>query len=45
MAICMATGEAAGIAAAQSIKKGVTPRELNVQDVRSALRLKGVSLD
>lgn len=45
MAICMATGEAAGIAAAQSIKNGVTPRELNVQDVRSALRLKGVSLD
>ena len=42
MAICMATGEAAGVAAAQSINKNLTPRQLDAESVRSVLAKKGV---
>ena len=42
MAICMATGEAAGIAAALSIKNNVTPRKLDAEQVRNELSKKGV---
>ncbi len=42
MAICMATGEAAGVCAALSIKEGVSPRELGAEKVRETLRVKGV---
>ncbi|MBQ8232561.1 MAG: FAD-dependent oxidoreductase [Lachnospiraceae bacterium] len=42
MAICMATGEAAGIAAALSVKMNVSPRQLKPEIVRSALKAKGV---
>lgn len=45
MAICMATGEAAGIAAALSIKNNLVPRALNPQEVRAALRSFGVDFD
>lgn len=38
MAICMATGEAAGIAAAESIKEQVTPRELPADKIRAVLK-------
>ncbi|MBQ2942439.1 MAG: FAD-dependent oxidoreductase [Clostridia bacterium] len=44
MAICMATGEAAGIAAALSIKENVTLKELGAEKVREALTKKGVVL-
>lgn len=45
MAICMATGEAAGVAAALSIKNNLVPRALNPQEIRSALRNSGVNFD
>lgn len=45
MAICMATGEAAGAAAALSIAEGVTPRELSAKKVRTALTEKGVKFE
>ena len=45
MAICMATGEAAGDAAALSIKEGVTPRALGAESVRKALLQKGVKFN
>ncbi|MBQ6875492.1 MAG: FAD-dependent oxidoreductase [Lachnospiraceae bacterium] len=44
MAICMATGEAAGIAAALSIKENVKPRELSPEKIREVLAKKGVKL-
>ncbi len=44
MGIAMATGEAAGVAAALSAKLDVTPRELDVKLVQKALIDKGVDL-
>ena len=44
MAICMATGEAAGIAAALSISEGVTPRRLEALRIRNTLKNNGVIL-
>ncbi len=44
MAICMATGEAAGIAAALSIKEKVAPRNLRPCKIRSVLTAKGIEL-
>lgn len=44
MAICMAMGEAAGLAAALSAARGIDPRELPVTDVRAALVERGVEL-
>lgn len=44
MAICMATGEAAGIAAAESIKEQVTPRELPADKIREVLKKQGTEL-
>ena len=44
MAICMATGQAAGIAAALSIKKDVSPRMLDAQEIRKVLTDIGVEL-
>lgn len=38
---CYATGQAAGTAAALSITRGVTPRELNVQQLRETLTADG----
>lgn len=45
MGNCMATGHAAGVAAALSAKKGITPRELKVREVQDRLRADGVTLD
>ncbi|MBQ8814906.1 MAG: FAD-dependent oxidoreductase [Lachnospiraceae bacterium] len=44
MAICMATGEAAGIAAALSIQENKCPRELSAEKIRGVLREKGVQI-
>jgi ribulose 1,5-bisphosphate synthetase/thiazole synthase len=45
MGNCMATGHAAGVAAALSAKAGILPRELKVAQLRDRLRADGVSLD
>jgi len=42
---CMATGHAAGVAAALSIREGVTPRDLNVRLVQERLVEDGVHLE
>ncbi len=44
MGNCMATGHAAGLAAAMSVEKNCVPRELNVRDLQDALRADGVDL-
>ena len=44
MGNCMATGHAAGLAAAMSVQKGIMPRELNVAQLQDALRKDGVDL-
>jgi ribulose 1,5-bisphosphate synthetase/thiazole synthase len=44
MGNCMATGHAAGVAAAMCAKANVTPRELKVADLQNALRSDGVDL-
>ena len=44
MGNCMATGHAAGLAAAISAKKGIVPREVKVAEVQDALRKDGVDL-
>jgi len=45
MGNCVATGHAAGIAAAMAAKKGCTPRELKVTEIQEALRADEVDLD
>jgi ribulose 1,5-bisphosphate synthetase/thiazole synthase len=45
MGNCMATGHAAGLAAALSARKNTLPRELNVRELRDALQADGVSFD
>ena len=45
MGNCVATGHAAGIAAAMSAKKGIVPREVKVAQLQDALREDGVDLD
>jgi len=45
MGNCMATGHAAGVAAALFIQEGVTPRALDFKVVQKALREDGVPLD
>lgn len=44
MAQCMAIGQAAGTAAALSVKKGTTPRKLPIADLLSALTSQGAIL-
>ena len=44
MAICMATGQAAGVAAALSIRDGVKTRELNASKIRKTLNDIGIEL-
>jgi hypothetical protein len=43
MGNCMATGHAAGLAAAMSARKGCLPRELKVAELQDALRADGVT--
>jgi hypothetical protein len=45
MGNCMATGHAAGAAAALSASKGIMPRELSVRELQDSLRSDGVDLD
>ena len=45
MGNCMATGHAAGVAAALSARKGIVPRELKVAEVQARLRADGVDLE
>lgn len=45
MGNCMATGHAAGVAAALSARKGIMPRELKAGEVQARLRLDGVKLE
>jgi len=45
MGNCMATGHAAGVAAAISAKHKIVPRQVNVGELREALRKDGVSFD
>jgi hypothetical protein len=45
MGNCMATGHAAGVAAAMCAKTSVMPRELKVAELQNALRADGVDLD
>jgi hypothetical protein len=45
IALCMATGQAAGTAAALCLKEGVTPRELDGRRVRQEMIAQGVALD
>jgi len=45
MGNCVATGHAAGLAAAMSAKKGILPRELKVAQLQEALRKDGVDLN
>jgi hypothetical protein len=45
MGNCMATGHAAGLAAALSAGKGIQPRELKVSELQAKLHADGVSFD
>jgi hypothetical protein len=45
MGNCMATGHAAGLAAAMSVQKGILPRELKVGELQDKLRADGVNLN
>ena len=45
MAQCMAMGEAAGVAAAMATRTGVTPRDLEIGSLRTALRSGGAIID
>lgn len=45
MGNCMATGHAAGVAAAMASKAGLTPRELSVPAIREKLRSDGVKFE
>ena len=44
MNICMAVGQASGIAAALSVKEGVLPRELNYKHIQEELSAAGATL-
>jgi len=45
MGNCMATGHAAVLAAALSVRKSIMPRELKVPELQDALRADGVDLN
>jgi ribulose 1,5-bisphosphate synthetase/thiazole synthase len=45
MGNCMATGHAAGVAAALAVRKNVQPREVDVAELQSALKADGVDFD
>ena len=44
MATCMAMGEAAGRAAKQAIRRGISPTEVDVKELQAELRAKGAYL-
>lgn len=45
MPICMAIGEGAGVGAALAVKHGISPRDVDVQEVRAILKASGVMLE
>jgi ribulose 1,5-bisphosphate synthetase/thiazole synthase len=45
MGNCMATGHAAGVAAALCAQKGIQPREIKVRELQARLRSDGVNLE
>ena len=45
MGNCMATGHAAGVAAALSAQKNIVPRDLKVPDLQARLRADGVNFN
>lgn len=45
MGNCLATGHAAGVAAAMSAARGIMPRELKVAEIQAKLRADGVRFD
>lgn len=45
MACCTVTGQAAGVAAAVSLKENVTFRQVNIRNVQKALKKQGVRID
>ena len=45
MPICMAIGEGAGVGAALAVKQGISPKDVDVQQVRSILRASGAILE
>ena len=44
MAICMAMGEAVGVAAALSAQRGITPKNVPAEDIQAVLMKRGVQL-
>ena len=44
MSICMAMGQAIGVAAAMCAQRGCTPRQLNVRDLQKELTALGIEL-
>jgi hypothetical protein len=38
IAPCIATGEAAGVAAALAVERGVSPRDLDIEELQAALK-------
>lgn len=42
---CLATGEAAGVAAALSVKQNIPPRKVNINELQSILKSQGVNLN
>jgi hypothetical protein len=44
MSICMAMGEATGIAAALAARKGCTPRALDVKELQQIMTNQGIYL-
>lgn len=42
---CFVTGQAAGVAAALAVRQGLEPRQVNTDELRTALREQGVPLD
>ena len=45
MPICMAIGEGAGVGAALAVKHGISPKDVDVQEVRRILREANVLLE
>ena len=45
MPICMAIGEGAGVGAALAVKYGISPKDVDVQEVRRILKASGVMLE
>ena len=43
MMCCTVTGQGAGVAAAVSVKEGLTPRQVDISKVQTALRASGSS--